>query len=58
MTNINGFLSRCLGLLDASITVTIDYKSLHIKLLLNNVCLTNLYAESRTDLDYSDLSTT
>jgi hypothetical protein len=27
-----------------------DYNIRHIKLLLNDVCLTNLYDESRTDL--------
>jgi hypothetical protein len=33
-------------LLDASVTITVDYNSLHIELLLNDVCLTNLYEES------------
>jgi hypothetical protein len=31
-------------------TITADYNSSHIEFLLNNVCLTNLYEESRTDL--------
>jgi hypothetical protein len=33
-------------------TITFDYNSSHIELLLNDVCLTNLYEESGTDLYY------
>jgi hypothetical protein len=31
-------------------TVTVSYNSSHIELLLNDICLTNLYEEPRTDL--------
>jgi hypothetical protein len=31
-----------IDLLDASVTITVYYRSLHIELLLNNICLTNL----------------
>jgi hypothetical protein len=34
-------------------TITVDYNSWHIELLLHDVCLTNLYEESRTHLYYS-----
>jgi hypothetical protein len=34
-------------------TITVSYNSSHIELLLNEVCLTNLYEESPTDLYYS-----
>jgi hypothetical protein len=31
-------------------TIAVDYNSSHIELLLKNVCLTNLYKESLSDL--------
>jgi hypothetical protein len=31
-------------------TITVDYNISHIELLLNDVCLTNLYEESLTSL--------
>jgi hypothetical protein len=33
--------------------IKVEYNSSHTELLLNDVCLTNLYEESRTHLYYS-----
>jgi hypothetical protein len=35
------------------LTITVNYNSSHIELLLNNVCVSNVYEEPRTDLYYS-----
>jgi hypothetical protein len=42
VTNNCGFSIWWSDLLDVSITITLDYKSSHIELLLNDVCLANL----------------
>jgi hypothetical protein len=38
-----------IGFTGTSVTITVDYNSLHIELLLNDVCLTNLYEKSLTN---------
>jgi hypothetical protein len=50
MTNNNGFWISWLDLLGASVTITSNHNSPHIELLLNDVCLTNLSEESRTNV--------
>jgi hypothetical protein len=37
-----------IGIIGTSITITVNYNSSHIELLLNDICLTNLFEESLT----------
>jgi hypothetical protein len=40
-----------IGFIDTSITIAFNYNTSYIELLLNDVCLTNLYEESLTALN-------
>jgi hypothetical protein len=50
VTNNYGFWITWLDLMGVYVTFTVNYKSSHTELLLNDVCLTNQHDEPRTDL--------